>query len=334
MVKKILGVLMVCAVVLLGASQLGYFVRPLDTDGAKLHIDTYHSLPEQTMEVLVFGSSHAFKGVNMTEMYNAFGIGGYNYGTNWQEINTTRLFLEDALMTQTPKVALIEMFKVNDIIINEEVGPQVYYSRYIRNKEALGRYLNQCLGGDPKKYLSYYFPLYRFHDNWSSLKEDSFQPIDTPEDNRRYINNFGYLRTRACEEVEIPDPAGFKQKKISAKCIAELDAMVALCHEKGIEVILFTVPFGREYKYGDFLTQYAAENNCVYLDLFREIDAVGLDGKTDFQDAGHLNTSGATKVAHYLGAYISEHYEMTDMRTISGNYWETELKKSDELAGL
>ena len=330
MVKRLLGVLTICILVALGASQLGYFVRPLETDDTKLHIDTYHSLPEQTVEVLIFGSSHAFKGVNTKEMYTAYGIGGYNYGTNWQRINTTRLFMEDAFLTQTPKVVLVEMFKVNEIILDEEVGPEIYYSRFLRNKEALGRYLKQCLGGDPKKYLSYYFPLYRFHDNWSSLTEESLQPMDTPADNNRFMKYFGYLRTKVIKEVEIPDPAEFSQKTPAPECIEELDAIITLCRQKGIQVILFTVPFENEFKFGDFLTGYAEENGCVYLDLFREMEAVGLDGKTDFQDSGHLNLSGANKVADYLGKYITEHYDVTDMREISGTIWNTKKKQADQ----
>ena len=34
---------------------------------------------------------------------------------------------------------------------------------------------------------------------------------------------------------------------------------------------------------------------------------VGLNGDTDFMDIEHLNISGATKVADYLGEYIVSH---------------------------
>ena len=37
------------------------------------------------------------------------------------------------------------------------------------------------------------------------------------------------------------------------------------------------------------------------------LDDVGLNGDTDFMDIEHLNISGATKVADYLGEYIVSH---------------------------
>ena len=56
--------------------------------------------------------------------------------------------------------------------------------------------------------------------------------------------------------------------------------------------------------------------------LFELMDEVGLDGATDFSDDGHLNTSGGTKVANYLGKYLVDHYDLTDVRMVEGNAWE------------
>lgn len=44
----------------------------------------------------------------------------------------------------------------------------------------------------------------------------------------------------------------------------------------------------------------------------------------DFCDKHHMTNSGATKVADYLGKYIVENYDVTDMRNVEGNLWERE----------
>ena len=67
---------------------------------------------------------------------------------------------------------------------------------------------------------------------------------------------------------------------------------------------------------------YAEEHGYPYFDMFELAEEVGLNGETDFSDAGHLNDSGAIKVADYLGKYIVEHYDVTDMRTVQNNLWE------------
>ena len=46
---------------------------------------------------------------------------------------------------------------------------------------------------------------------------------------------------------------------------------------------------------------------ALTLTLFEHMDDVGLNGDTDFMDIEHLNISGATKVADYLGEYIVSH---------------------------
>lgn len=67
---------------------------------------------------------------------------------------------------------------------------------------------------------------------------------------------------------------------------------------------------------------YAEENDCIYIDFFEKVEEIGLNCDTDFQDKGHLNTSGARKIANYLGRFISENYDITDMRMVEGNIWE------------
>lgn len=82
-----------------------------------------------------------------------------------------------------------------------------------------------------------------------------------------------------------------------------------------------------EYNYADAMTVYAEEHGCDYLNLFEHLDEIGIDGASDFRDTGHLNDSGAAKVADYLGQYIIDHYEVSDMREIKGNQWEENFRK-------
>ena len=46
--------------------------------------------------------------------------------------------------------------------------------------------------------------------------------------------------------------------------------------------IFYTVPYEGEYNYSDAMAEYAAANNCTYLNLFEHMDDVGLNGDTDF----------------------------------------------------
>ena len=54
----------------------------------------------------------------------------------------------------------------------------------------------------------------------------------------------------------------------------------------------------------------------------RNMEDAGISAETDFCDPHHLNVSGATKMADYLGAYLKENYDLTDWREVPGNLWE------------
>ena len=74
---------------------------------------------------MIYGSSRAWKGCDTTVMADEYGLSAYNYGCNWQAINTTALFLQDSLLTQTPKVVCIETGLVDDIEKNTGMDGQI-----------------------------------------------------------------------------------------------------------------------------------------------------------------------------------------------------------------
>ena len=315
---RIASTLIVCLLLWVCISGLGFIVRPTDTDGAYSQVETFHSLPKNSIEVMIYGSSHAYRGVSTMKMYDEYGIGAYNYGWHWQKANTTNLFLKDSLEKQTPRVVLIEACLLSSVLKNTNITAEIYYTRYLHNNSAKMDYLKQCFGTDIERYLSFFMPLCAFHDNWNTLTSTSFTSLSVNPGLRR---SMGFSMSNAVKEVEIPDYRRFVQKEYTRDAENEILDMIHTCHEKGIQVVFFTVPWEGEFAYGNAIRKLAKENDCAYLDLFESMEEIGIDGKTDFSDSGHLNTSGAEKVAVYLGKYIVENYDVTDMRTIENNLW-------------
>lgn len=303
--------------------KLGVIVRPTNTDIALNAIDTFHDMPEDTFEVIGYGSSHIWRGLNVMEMYEKYGIGAYNYGCNWQHINTTELFFKDSLLTQSPKIVLIETFYVNELLQDVNINGEIYYTRGITEFEGKQEYLRQCFGNDKERYLSYYMPLCAFHDNWVNLEENNFLES---ADSTNFYATMGYLHTTKVTSVTISDPSKFEQAELSETAISVLDEIIKTCNENNIEIIFYTAPWQGTYAYSDALKAYAKEKGCVYFNLFEYLDYIGIDCETDFCDPGHLNDSGAVKVADFLGEYIVNNYDVTDMRTVTGNIWELNLQ--------
>ncbi len=321
--KRIISCLLIIVIVACCINYIGTVCSPVYSGDAFNSIDTFHSLPENSLEVIAYGSSHLWKGLDVMEMYKKYGIGAFNYGCNWQHLNTTLLFLKDSLRTQSPKIALVETFNVNGILENTDLNGEIYYTRAIKHFDAKADYLKQCFGNDYSRYLSYYVPFVAFHSNWNNLIQWNFM---NPTDGFDFVKTMGSFCGDGVMEIEMPDYRKFEQWPISVKPREVLDEIVKTCKENDISLILYTAPFGREYVLSDSLKEYAKENDCVYLDLFEYMDDMKIDPKTDFVDVGHLNSSGAKKVAKFLGKYISKNCDVTDMRDVPGNLWESNLK--------
>ena len=319
-IKRLIGVVATIGLIFYGIIKLGYWLRPVDTDIATNAIDTFHNMPEDVFEVIGYGSSHMWRGMNAMELYNKYGIGSYNYGCNWQKINTTQLFLEDSLKTQRPRVALIETFNVNCLELDMNIDGEIYYTTAIAEGTAKQRYLKQCFRYEKERYLSYYMPLCAFHDNWINLTRESFQKDNTYTSN--FYKTMGFVESTAVKPVNIPNPANAVQYELNILSLQTLDNIVSICKENGVDIIFYTAPWEGEYNYSDAMKEYAANNGYAYFNLFEYIDDIGIDSTTDFSDEGHLNTRGATKVADFLGNYLVTHYDLTDFRNIDNNLWE------------
>lgn len=321
-IKEVIGCLVAFALIMGAIYRMGNIVRPVDTDVALNAIETFHEMPEHSIEVIGYGSSHIWRGMNPMEMYKNYGIAAYNYGCNWQHINTTELFLKDSLLTQSPKIAIIETYRVNDLLQNTNVNGEIYYTRGITEFEGKQEYLKQCFGDDKERYLSYYMPLCAFHDNWVNLTEENFMKS---ADETNFGASMGYLSKTEITPITIPDPATFEQESLSDAAVSVLDEIVRTCKENNIQIIFYTAPWEGTYAYSDAMKAYTQKNDSIYLNLFEYVDEMGINEETDFSDGGHLNNNGSVKVANFLGNYIVDNYEITDMRKVKGNIWEKNL---------
>lgn len=319
--QNALGCLAVLALVGLGILRLNVLLRPVDTDSPVNAIETFHTLPENSVEVMGFGSSHMWLGVDSMTMYREHGIGFYNYGCNWQELNTTLLFLRDALRTQSPKVVVIDTFNVNNWKQDMNMDGEIYYTTAIPWMRAKLDYLRQSFGPyNKERYLSYFMPLAAFHENWVNLSEASFRaPGQSGDDYRRTM---GYSPSDYMTPVEIPDQTLLEQQTLSDEALGILDEITALCREKNIRLVLCTIPWQGTNVYARTLEELAEYYGFDYVNLYDHLADMGLDGATDFSDTGHLNSSGAAKTADFLGAYLKERFDLTDFRLQPGNLWE------------
>lgn len=74
MAKKLAAILLCVVLISVGVLALGHLTRPLGDDVAIANVENFHKLPENSIDVIVYGSSHAWRNVNVNEMYDKYGI--------------------------------------------------------------------------------------------------------------------------------------------------------------------------------------------------------------------------------------------------------------------
>lgn len=323
--KRIISCLITLTLIVFGIRRLDVILRPTDTDSIFVQIANLHRMPANAFEVMVYGSSHGYSSVNPMQLYQSYGIGAYNYSMKWQKINSTKLSIQDSLLTQKPKLVLIETFFAYKVLEDTDITGEIYYTRYYNTHSARLQYLRQCFGDNLERYLSFYMPLCAFHENWNSLTQKSFEFSFYGQSGSSFRDNMGYFYSETVKPIHLKKPSEAKHKQFKDAALKELDEIVEICRSNDIEILFYTVPYQSGYSYGDAMQEYASSKGIPYLNLYLLSEELGIDEKTDFRDETHLNDSGASKVTEYLGKYIVEHYDMTDMRLIDNNLWEQTL---------
>jgi hypothetical protein len=300
--KTIIACLAVVALSLALSYGLGALLAPAESRDSINSIEAFHSLEPDSMDVIVFGTSHAWKGFDPTALTESYGLKAYNYAGNWQAFNTTYMFLQDAFRTQHPKYVLIDTYTVNSMLEDINMEGQIYYTRAVSDFPGKREFLKECFGNRPDRYISYYFPIVMFHENWTNLERSSFGTRRTKE---YYLTTMGYDSSTDITPINLDLSLLDKQEALPEKAISYLDKMVKLCEDNGCTPIFYTCPFYGEFPFINALQDYAANHNCYYCNLFDHMEEMELDPLTDFRDSTHLNDSGAKKAALYLGSYIT-----------------------------
>ena len=229
MAKKLAAILLCVVLISVGVLALGHLTRPLGDDVAIANVENFHKLPENSIDVIVYGSSHAWRNVNVNEMYDKYGIGAYNYAANWQHLDTTWLFVHDSLATQTPKVALIEGMHINSNEFDTDMDGEIYYTTPIPESKYKRAYLKMCFENHIERYISYYFPLVAYHENKNALTTESFGRTSNSID---FMDTMGFYPRDGVFVADVKDWTEMEDWVIGDRSLELMDDMVAALQEK------------------------------------------------------------------------------------------------------
>ena len=292
---------------------------------------------DRDYDVLFMGTSHVIDSVFPMELWKEYGIVSYNCGGTSNYLPTTYWVLQNVLDYVTPKVVVIDCYRLAD----DEKCPIIERAHYSLDSFPLsmnkikavldlmddpgGKTAEQAekaanIAQSPSLELLWNFAFY--HSRWNELEKDDFSPTSTKEKGAEPQINVVRGKLKRIDR-DLTSEAGHTGE-------VYLRRMIEDCRERGIEVMLTYLPFqASEAAQREANRAYAvAEEYEIPYVNFLEYDDI-IDYQTDLYDSySHLNVSGARKVTSWIGRFLMEQYSLPDKRNDPAySYWEEDYRE-------
>ncbi len=319
--KKRIKTFVSCMCILLAFALLTGFLQALvmpkyqsaSREGALVR--EYYKNTTHEHDVLFIGDCEVYENFTPPTLWDEYGITSYIRGSAQQLTWQSYYLLEEMLEKETPRAVVF-----NVLALKYGEGQNEAYNRMTLDGMKWSPSKIKAIFAsmtEEESFLSYLFPILRFHSRWKELTQEDFDYIvDAPT-----LSYNGYLMQTGIKGGYSDDVGSpLADYTLPQTSMHYLDKMRALCQEKGVELILIKAPTNhwKYYWYEEWDAQvadYANANNLKYYNLIDKAEEIGIDWSTDTYDGGvHLNVYGAEKLTSYFGKILKETLDLPDHR--------------------
>lgn len=324
--KRILGTAGFLVVMAFALYILNTTLQVKYEDGV-LSMQDFYEYPENSIDVLLLGSSHLGSNIDPTQLYEDYGIASYNLWGSAQPTWNTYYYLKEALKYQKPKVVVLETYVVAQDNETTGYGTLIKSTSGMRPTEDKYNNIQESIDNFDEIGMDVFMGWPTYHTRYAELGEGDFN---------RYLWNFQLSDKKvsswshiACEPNDISGvtdmlPLVDKHEKYFRK-------IIDLCKKNDIQLMLFTAPYivsEKEQMRFNTIAKIAKEEEIPYENYNLTYENFDLNYEEDFADAlGHMNDSGIQKITSYLGNYLSENYTLPKT---TGNAWFMEQKDTTQ----
>lgn len=326
-----------CIVFVLIFGQLSQLYRRNDDETNEIH--AFYDEPEHTIDVLCVGSSPLLRGISPMLMYQEHGFTSYLRASALQAPSVSYALLSESLKKQSPQVVVLladNLFQSYDYAEREgDMRRAMDGMRFSSDKWDV---IQEVTAADDRQtVLSYVFPLFRYHERWKEVDLAEAEPKPLLKHSVRK----GNVSLKDISPQTIPEnfmqPTG-ETVTYDENALYYTEKSIALCKEKGIEVVLLHLPkMSWSLEKSQAMQSLADKHGITYLDFDTDPirSQIGVDPAVDYFDQGHMNVTGMVKVSDYLGDYLAEHYTLPNHRADAAYaQWETDLQQYLQNTGL
>ena len=263
--------------------------------------DMYLKEPENTVDVLFFGTSIAYCDIAPGVIYDEAGVTSYVMAGPEQTIPVTYRYLLESCRSQSPKVIFVEATGLLYGQNNRSLKVNLTYMPWGKNRLAA-----TFAEAEKSEWPGLLFPMYAYHDRWDDLTAQDFQIALSGYD-RDPLAGYTFLsRIQPVEEIQVRDYADVEENY--PRNLEAAGEIVAYCQAKGIRPVFFLAPSVN--RVSDELTARMDADltgmGADFINYNEVFDRFGFDLSRDFYDTLHTNCWGAEKLSRYLAGTLTD----------------------------
>lgn len=301
-----IGIFVVLITIVLGLSSA---VLRENIDETR-RLKSFYGLDNNTVDLLVLGSSHAHCTFYTNVFWRQLGISSFVLGGAKQTMWDSYYMLLEALKTQKPGLVILESFAIS---FPNQYESFVFSYRNLSGLRWTDNKLQAIHTASPEGESAGFFLDYiPFHERYRFLSRTDFRFSEKNPD---------YKGTSFLEAQEPHDspviPDGASPRPVNPKQEEYYRRIITLTQEQGIPLLVVAAPFFHDdAQYEMLMTaeEIAGEYGIPFLngnDLYRD---AGIDYATHTADGTHLNYLGGPAFTKYITDYIASHYSLPDHR--------------------
>lgn len=315
MLKKFLKVISFFLAVLMIFAVANYALSFKYLDST-YKLDCFYELENNTVDVLVLGSSHAYQGFNTAVLWDEYGYPAFNLCGPAQPIWNTYYYLEEALKTQTPKAIILDTYMLyisSEYDESENAIKNTDGLKWSQTKiDAINASFNTEESGN-----QYFFSWLQYHSRYSDLSQNDFYLH--MGNKAMYKNHKGFYCYFQTAKVNNTDHTTLEEcSTLPEKGETYYRMIIELAQSKNISILITAIPFNADsfnIKYINEAARIAKEYGVPFYNFLRESkEQLALDYDADFADNQHLNHLGNTKLTKFFGEILKNEYHLTDKR--------------------
>lgn len=242
----------------------------------------YHEDPRA--DVVFIGNSHVYMGINPLHIYRMYGISSYVLGSPNQDAGTNKLYVQEALKQKEVTVIVLDAHRIFDFWNGEvqhrrwvdplplSVNKMKYIWDTLKRNEVHGA------GIEYDSWLSFVFPVLRYHERWEKLTANDFyeDPVVLYYHGAVHYHGFGtHYKSIVTNYDHYYDSVSIDNVILEETKVLFRE-IVSMCKEKGVELLLIKTPSPAwRQDYHELVSAWAQEYNIPFIDYNEQVRKTG-----------------------------------------------------------